>query len=99
MPSTIHFVPDTVTSGDDVLTRRETGSRQSLIGVTGKSINRMRTGRFADSIHGAASAVGNAVIIACTLVIPYDAASAANAWNAFTCAARSGIIDRRWRRV
>ena len=40
---------------------------------------------------------GKAVIIACTLVMPNDAASAANAWNAFTCAARSGIIVRRCR--
>ena len=57
----------------------------------------MRTGRLAASIHGAAPAAGYAVIIACTLVMPNDAASAANAWNAFTCAARSGIIVSRCR--
>jgi hypothetical protein len=47
---------------------------------------------LAVSIQPAASLAGYAVIIACTLVMPNDAASAAKAWNAFTCAARSGIF-------
>lgn len=77
VPSRIHFVPETVTSGEEDLTRRETGSRHADIAVTGKSITRIRTGRSADASSSTARSGGYEFAIICTDVMPYEAASRA----------------------